>query len=507
MKLLQKKNNKNSSVLWNTAFLLVVFFAAGCGSLTEKSNGGSNSRGGSANSGSADRGVIGAFNKGELAYRLPEYEEKTLANGLTVLFVPDDKLPYVSFSLLVRVGGVQDPAGLSGLSSMVAELLDKGTKKRSAPQIASDLGLMGAEFGASASIEHTSVTASSLSMQAEPLLKNFIEIVTEPTFSEKEVERMRKQTVSAIERRVDSPESFADIAFEELLYGTHPYARSVLGSVKSINSIKKKHIIQHYLRYYRPNNSILAVVGKYTPELKRKIEASFMGWQSREIPKLEFPQTPVIQGLQIELIDKPGAVQAQIKFGNFGIKRTNEDFVAIRMANTVLGGAFSSRLSNRIRKELGLTYSIGSSFDARLDRGPFEISTFTKNNSVGQTVSETLKVLSEFREKGVKQSEIEVTKGYLKGVFPTAIETAEKLALNLMLLRFYGIPDSYLTTYLTEVDRLTAGDVNRVIKKYFDDKNLKVVVYTNATETQDQLQPIAQSFGGNLLLKKSSEIQ
>lgn len=435
-------------------------------------------------------------------YQLQPFEEKTLANGLRVLFVPDESLPYVSYSLLIGTGSAQDPANKAGVSAVVAEMLDKGTVKRTAPQIAADLGQMGADFDARASVDYTLVSASSLSNNADRLLSNMVEIVTQPAFSNGEIERVRKQMLAGITRRVDNPEAFAEYAFEDYLFGSHPYARPTSGTLKTIQALKKKNIIQHYLRYYRPNNAILAVVGKYTPELAKKIETSFGTWEKRTVKAPEFGAVPAVQGVQIRLVDKPGLVQSQIRIGQPGIKRNNEDFLALRVANTILGGAFASRLNDRVRKDLGLTYSIGSYFDARRDVGPFEISTFTKNATVGQTVSETLKVLSEFKDKGVTKEEVERAKGYLKGVFPTAIETPEKLAVNLMLLRYYGIPDTYLTNYLRTIEDFSASDINKVITKYFDAKNLKVLVYSNAAEVQSQLQPL-----GTVEVKKAAELQ
>lgn len=440
-------------------------------------------------------------------YHLPPFQEEHLQNGLTVLFVADEKLPYVSYSLLLRVGSAQDPEGLSGLSSMVAEVLDKGTKKRKAQQIASDLGNMGAEFDANANLEYSVVGGSSLSTHAEALLQNMTEILTEPTFSDQEIERARKQMLAAIEHRLDNPDAFADVTFESFLYGHHPYAHSVIGDAKSVKAIKKKHIIQHYLRYYRPNNGILAVVGKFTPELQKKIVDAFSVWPSRDVPAVKYPDAPTIKDLEIELVDKPGLVQSQIRLGHIGIKRQNPDFIALRVANTILGGAFASRLNDRVRKELGLTYSISSAFDPRQDRGPFSISTFTKNETVGQTLKETLGVLSSFRENGITKDELEMAKGYMKGIFPQAIETPEKLAFNLMLLRFYGVPDSYLTNYLHDVDQVRIGDVNDAIKKYFDDKHMKVVVYGTAKDEAAQLEPLAKSLGGEFKVKAASEIQ
>lgn len=426
------------------------------------------------------------------SFRLPAFEEKTLANGLRVLFISDESLPYVSYTLLIKSGAAQDPEGLTGLSSMVAELLDKGTAKRSAEQIAKDIGVLGADFDVSATYDYTMVSASSISPVSEVLLKNVLEIVQQPAFSDQEIERVRKQTLAAIERRIDNPDGYADLAFYEFLYGTHPYGQPVSGTAKTVAAIKKRHIVQNYLRAFHPGNSILAVVGKYTPELKAKIEEGFGAWEKRDAAETKFPEITTLEGRHYRLVDKPGLVQSQIRVGNYGIKRADPDFLALRVANTILGGAFESRLMNRIRKELGLTYSINSGFDARLARGPFSVDTFTKNATTGQTVSETLKVLEEFRASGVTSAELDRAKGYLKGVFPAAIETPEKLAYNLLLLRFYGIPDSYLKNYLDDVDDLSVSEVNRAITKHLDPKNLKVLVYSNAKDVLPQLEALAK---------------
>lgn len=438
------------------------------------------------------------------SFRLPSFEEKTLPNGLRVLFIPDESLPYVSYSLMIKSGSAQDPEGLTGLASMVSELLDKGTAKRSAAQIANDIGILGADFDVTSTYDYTMVSASSISPVSEELLKNVLEIVQQPAFSDQEIERVRKQTLAGIDRRIDNPDGYADLAFAEYLYGTHPYGQPTTGTAKTVAAIKKRNIVQFYLRAFQPGNSILAVVGKYTPELKAKIEQGFGGWEKREASELKFPEITATEGRQFRLVDKPGLVQAQIRIGTYGIKRADQDFIALRVANTILGGAFESRLMNKIRKELGLTYSINSGFDARRERGPFSVETFTKNATTGQTVTETLKVLEEFRNTGVTSAELDRAKGYLSGIFPAAIETPEKLAYNLLVLRLYGISDSYLTRYLSEVDDLSVGDVNRAIQKHLDPKNLKVLVYSNAADVLPQLEAAAKP--GSVEVKKAIEL-
>ena len=250
--------------------------------------------------------------------------------------------------------------------------------------------------------------------------------------------------------------------------------------------------MQFYLKAFQPANSILAVVGKFTPDLKAKIEQGFGSWEKREVSDSKFPELTPQEGRQFRLVDKPGLVQTQIRIGSYGIKRNDSDFLALRVANTILGGAFESRLMNRIRKELGLTYSINSAFDARRDRGPFAVETFTKNATAGKTVTETLKVLEDFRASGVTSAELDRAKGYLQGLFPAAIETPEKLAYNLLVLRLYGISDSYLTNYPRDIDDLSVSEVNRAINKHLDPKNLKVLVYSNSNDVLTQIQEAAK---------------
>lgn len=423
-------------------------------------------------------------------YRLRAFEEKTLPNGLRILFIPDTTLPYVSFSMLVRSGSALDPKGQEGLSAMVAELLNKGTSKRSATQIATDLGNIGADFDANAAYDYSIVTASSLSPNADALLSNVLELVTTPSFPDAEIERTRKQALAQIARLPDNADAFADLAFASYLYGDHPYGRPSIGTAKSIKDLKKKNIIQAYLKTYRPNNAILAVVGQYTPELKAKVESGFGAWQKRDLPATQWPAAPKIEGLGVRVIDYPGLVQSQIRIGEMGIKRNDPDFLALRVGNTILGGAFASRLNDRIRKDLGLTYGIGSGFDARLEVGPFAVETFTKNASVGLTVKETLAVIEKFKTEGATAEEVARTKGYLKGIFPAAIETPEKLAFNLLLLRHYGIPDSYLTNYIRDIDDLSVGQINRAMAKALDTKNVRVLVYSKASDVVPQLESI-----------------
>lgn len=423
------------------------------------------------------------------SFKLRSYSEKKLKNGLRVIFVSDRELPYISYSLIIQSGTLHEPDAYAGVATVVGELLGKGTQKgKTAVELADGFASMGAELAVSTNYDYTYLRAGSLAQFQEPLLDLFSEAVILPSFDHREITRVKNQLVAAIKKKADDPNRFADDAFATYLFGAHPYGRSTLGSLSGMNGIRKKQINSYYLKYYRPNNAILAVVGNYDDNVVKQVEEKFGGWQARDVESSPLSSPPEVTGREIRLVSRADLAQAQIHIGHLGITRKNPDYLALRLANTILGSDF--RLYQRIRVQLGLTYYISSSFEARLERGPFEISTFTRNEKIGETIGETIKVLEEFVNQGVSEDEVENAKKLVTGLFPQAIETPEKLALNLMLLRLYGIGDNYLQDFVSNIRRLSSSDINRVIKEYVHPKNLKILVYAGEKSALPQLRPI-----------------
>lgn len=423
-------------------------------------------------------------------FKLRPYKEVSLSNGMKVLLVEDKALPYITYNMLIYAGGAQDPKDFPGLTNFVGEMIDKGTQKHSATEIADILGQIGADFDVNTDYDFTQINASSISKYANELLDIYSELITQVAFSEPEIQRLKRQTLDAIKKSTEEPESFTSMAFQDYLYSSHPYAHSVMGKKRGIAAIKKKNIMRQYLQYYRPNNAILSVVGNFDNDIVEKLEKSFSLWKSKEQSMATSSSLPGMQGRNVRVVDKSDLVQTQIRIGHYGIKRNNPDFQKLRIANTILGGGFSSRLMQEIRVRSGLTYGINSGFDARKDFGPFTVSTFTRNDKVGITVRKTLEELEKFYSQGVTDKEVTDAKAFLIGNFPKAIETAEKFAANLMLLRLHGIDDDYLTDFIKNVERITTADVNDAIKKYLNPKDLRILIFANAKSVHSQLEQI-----------------
>ena len=428
--------------------------------------------------------------KGESEFKIRPFDEVRLANGLRVLYIQDESLPYFSINLLIEGGSSLDTKEQNGLANLVAELLRKGTKDKSAINLADELDFIGADFSAGVASDYTQISASSLSFHQEKLVELFVEIVTQPAFQASEVKRLKKNILARLKKVVDNPRGFANRAMMKHLYEDHPYSRSVLGSRQGVKSIRQKHINKFFLKTYRPNKSILAVVGKQNPDIRKKIESAFSSWTERTGKTVDLGEFPKFSGRKILFVDKPGSVQAQVRIGKAGVKRKNSDYLAIRLANTILGGGFASRLNDRIRDDLGLTYGVGSLVDARRAQGPILISTFTRNSKVREIIDESISILEKFYEEGVTEKEVEQAKGLMKGKFPRSIETAERLTFNLMYLRFHGISDDYLSDFIQNVEALDEAEINRIIKKYFNPQDLKILVFGDKKTVVKQLQGI-----------------
>lgn len=419
----------------------------------------------------------GYTSKGNGTFRLHAYREVTLENGLKIFFIRDTALPRVSLTMLFKTGSMQESSNKAGLNALSAYLLEQGTQTRDATKIADDFGQLGSSLDITPGADVTTVYSDALSNSALSFSELFADVIMNPAFKDSEINRLRSQFLAALQKKVDDPSSFADAKMDEFLYGNHPYGRDVNGTIQGVKGISKQDVIRHYLTFYRPNNASLAVVGKFDEKFEQHIQEVFSKWTKRSIPVITAEAPPSIEGLKVKLVVKKGLQQTQIRIAQLGIARNSPDFLSLRLANETLGGSFASRLNQKIRDDLGLTYSIGSNFDVRKERGSFEISTFTKNETAGQTLEESLKVLADFIKQGADDREVAAGRSQLIGQFPRAIETADRLAYNLMALDFYGIPVSYLVDYNQSVSSIKTKEAHAAIKRNVSSANLKVVVY------------------------------
>lgn len=426
-------------------------------------------------------------------FSLPSVEKKKLSNGLEVWMVRQAELPIVSMNLVLKSGGVANPAGKEGLASVTANLLNSGTKTRSAVDISNQLQSIGANLNAGSGWDQSNVSLQTLTKNLDPALAIYADVVTNPSFPADELETLRKRTLVAFEQQKDNPNIISNIAYNALLYGKdHPYGKSLGGDKNSISAIKREDIAKYYETYYRPNNAALIVVGDVDANiLLPKLEKSFANWKSGDVAAISTPEAKVFDAPGIYVVDKPGAAQSVISIGQVGVSRDNPDYFPLQIMNSILGGQFSARINMNLREDKGYTYGARSGFVYRRGAGPFSASADVKTAVTKESVIEFIKELNGIRGAiPVTKSELEFNKQSIIRRFPSTVETVGQISGSLADLYIYDLPATYYNEYIQKVNAVTLEDINRVANKYLTPDKMAIVIVGDKAVIEPKLKEI-----------------
>ncbi len=417
----------------------------------------------------------------------PPYQARTLPNGLSVVVVPHHEQPMVSLRLLVRAGGAQEPPGRYGVAAMVAALLDQGTTTRTAQQVADTIDFAGGDLQTGAGRDLSFVNVSVMTDSLDLGFGLLADVVRRPAFAAEELERQRKQAVSALRVNQQDPEYVANVVFDRLVFGAHPYGSPKAGTPASVEALSREDLVRYHGRYYVPNNCILAVVGDVTVDAAMAaVGAAFADWPRREIPA-----EPVV-GLprparRVVVVDKPDAVQTEIRMGNIGIRRKTNDFMAVDLAIRILGGAGANRMYRVLRAERGLTYSAAVDSDTLEASGLIVARTSTKPETTAEAVRVMIDEFWRLRRERVSEAELSGVKSYLTGRFPLTVETPNDIATQVLETLFYELPPGELQSFRRRVDEVTVDDIERAAFGYLQPGSLSMVLVGNAAAFVDQL--------------------
>jgi zinc protease len=415
----------------------------------------------------------------------PLAQKTTLSNGLTLIVSEKNQLPIIHLQVLFRAGATRNPPHLLGLANLVAELMPLGTSQRDATQIRQQIESVGGSLSSSAESDYAVLSLSILKKDLPLGLSVLSDVLLNPLFAPQEIERKVAELKARLKRMEEDPRQVARLAFAKKLFGPHPYAFPSEGSPETLSSLSREELIHFYQTTYRPNNATILIVGQITMEESlHLLQDYFKTWDQAPIPSQVISPPPVLTGPVIEKIDRP-ITQANMIWGHLGIARSNPDFYALQVMNYILGGGgFVSRLMDNIRDNLGLTYGITSHFDAREYPGSFQIALETKNKNANQALSEVLKEMKRFMEKGVSQTELTEAQAYLTGSFPLRMDTNAKLVRLLMAIELYGLGLDFPERYSQLINQVTAEEVLRVARTYLQPEKFLLVVVGNQKEIQ-----------------------
>lgn len=417
------------------------------------------------------------------ALQLPAIQKRQLSNGLPVWIVELHEVPVVQVNLVLRSGTANDPTGKYGIASLTAAMLTEGAGSRSSLEIADAVDFLGADLDVSSGIDATSVRLHAPVARLADALPVMADVALRPTFPKDELERQRQQRLTNLIQAKDDPGTIAALAFSRTLYGpTHRYGTATMGTMDTIRAFTVDDLRTFYATTYRPENATLVVVGDVTPErVVPLLESSFGNWRTPGAPAPAVKLADVAQptARAVYLVDKPGAPQTQVRIGWIGVARSTPDFFPLQVLNTILGGAFSSRLNLNLREKHGYTYGAGSSFDMRATPGPFSASAGVQTDKTKESLQEFFTELNGILQP-VPAEELTRAKNYVAMRFPGGFETTGDISRRLEDVVTYGLPDDYFSNYVQRIQAVTAADVQRVAKKYIDPSKLAVVVVGDA---------------------------
>jgi zinc protease len=419
--------------------------------------------------------------------KFPPYAVKTLANGLQVIAVSHHEQPAVSLRLIVRAGAAQDPENKPGVAALATTLLDQGTTTKSAEQIASAIDSIGGALGTGAGSDLSFIQAVVMKDSLNFALDLVSDVAQHPAFAKDEIERQRQQALSGMRVSYEDPEFLANLVFDRLVYGFHPYGRPQAGTPETMAALTRDDLVAYHQKWFGANNAILAIVGDVTPEEAfAGAERAFGGWTktTAETPKPIDPPPPT---RRVVVIDKPGAVQTEIRVGNLAIPRKNDDFMAMDLASKVLGGEGANRLHRVLRSERGLTYGASADFNALKQAGDIVAQTNTRSETTGETLRLMIDEVSKLLRERVGERELQGAQEYLTGSFPLTIETPSQIALQILNAVFFGLNMNDLQTYRERVNAVSVDDVQRVARSYLHPDKLTVVLVGDASAFVKQL--------------------
>ena len=408
---------------------------------------------------------------------------EVLPNGITVIVHENHSNPTVAIAGNLKAGSYFDPPGKKGVASLTANMLSRGTNKRTALEIAREIDFVGATIGTSAGVESADFNARALKKDLQLVMDILSDELRNATFPQDQFDKAKGEMLSNLEQSKELPEARAFRAFYNSVFPAgHPYHELTFEQAQAeLQAITRDDLISFHKKYYRPDTMIIVIAGDVTSaEAIELVKRYFGDWTASgpkpeiNIPNVEPQKEPV--RIVIPMADKS---EVSVVFGHaLGVRRSDPDFYAVRIMNQILGGAgaLASLLGEDIRERQGLAYDVYSIFDATLGAGPWYATLGTNPKNANKAIESLKRDIQEFKTKGATKRQYEQAREFIIGVFPIALETNAGIARVLLSAEFYGLGMDYLAKYAKIYRSVTLEQVNAAAKKYLRPETATLVI-------------------------------
>jgi zinc protease len=408
---------------------------------------------------------------------LKETQRVELPNGLTLLLYERHRLPIVVAEAYVRNVEMLVPEDKAGVANLVANLLQEGTKEHSGPELAE----MIEDVGGVLAMTGSGGTVKVLSPDRKVGLSVLLECLTQSDFPRQSLERVRAQLLGDIEDQERQPEERANSLYRQLVYGKHPFGRSLLNEKGNIAKLTRTDCLTFYRKVFVPNNTLVAVVGDFDAKtVVEEIKELTKEWKKGELPKVEAPAVQKPEKFTQKILTMPQAQQLHFYMGHVGIRRDDPSYYKLRVMDYVLGTGpgFTDRLSARLRDRQGLAYTVSANITDTAEEQPglFTCYIGTGPENFTKVKTQFLEELNRIRDEEPTKSEVEDAKLYLIHSLPFRLtNNATIAALLLSVERNHLGFDNYFADFVKAVEAVTPADVQAVAKKYLDPAHMVLV--------------------------------
>jgi zinc protease len=426
------------------------------------------------------------------AYQFPRFERRRLSNGIELLIAPIAKLPLATVMVLVDAGAASDPTGRDGVAQLAAKLLLEGTKGSDGAELSDRFERLGASVDSHADWDIASIRMTAMSRNLPDAFSLLAEVLREPAFPEREVERLKAERHAELLQLRAEPRGLADELFSRFLYAAESrYARPDGGDEESVSAITRDEVVRFHRERYQPSVTTIVISGDITADEAERLAARTLGdWKGGTPGRVTIVDAPARLSRAVHLVAKADAAQSELRVGHVGLPRNHPDYFEVVVMNAVLGGLFSSRINLNLREAHGYTYGAFSSFDWRRQSGPFAVSTAVRSDATDASAREILVEIERMRQVPITRDELSLATSYLDGVFPIRFETTVAIASALANLVIYGLADDFYDRYRDHVRAVTEQDVLGAARTHLKADALQMVVVGDPTAVRAPLEAL-----------------
>lgn len=400
----------------------------------------------------------------------------TTAEGSEVYFVENHSLPMMDVSINFRAGSAYDHPDTGGTAAVTHHLMALVAGGLEEETLTNRFADIGAVLGGSFDADRASFKLRTLTSEQQAALEAFTLVLHKPDFPPAVLAREQARIVAALQEAETEPDSIAQKAFMQSVYGMHPYSLDQNGEISTVQSLTAAQLRQFYQTYYTAKSAVIAMMGDLTTEQAKQIAARLSAGLPQGPAVAAVPPVTAPASASVKKIPHP-AVQAHILLGQPGNKRGDVDFFPLYVGNYILGGGgFVSRLTEEVREKRGLAYSVYSYFMPMSQLGPFQIGLQTKKEQADEALKLVKDTVQQFVDKGVTEKELAAAKDNLIGGFPLRIDSNSKILEYLNMIGFYQLPLDYLDSFNEQVAKVTVQQVNDAFKRRVHPESFATVI-------------------------------